>query len=339
MIRSIQQFLTWKWTKATLYWLIMSAGTISGLALLCASLWMSINSSVHPFLLLFMSDDITKFVSYLAVISYIGLPEIILFSAVVLTIGHYRLWRYTMKWHDCVWVVLYGVPALTFLLLSLYTVGSSVLKIGFIMPDWLIVLRALACYTYAGAMLLHHELGEPQVADMLLKKDGLIAEIHQKFQQELLDTIEEKRLERIELSDHLTRQIEALKVQNEALENTISTLTKTRFHQLQNGTSFINEMSLQAYSDECKKWVMGTAKTATVDEINLYTGHSKQRIMGAIRYKKLELHTRGTNLVLMSSLRNWLAATPPQIKEQDTDGNMPVIHLLEDHRKTGTLEQ
>ncbi len=92
MARSVgHSLITWEWTKRLLYWLIISAGTMSELAFLIASLWISINSSVHTFVLIFMPVGINENVTYLATTAYVALPELVLGLAFVTVIGHVKM--------------------------------------------------------------------------------------------------------------------------------------------------------------------------------------------------------------------------------------------------------
>src|SRR5438105_461279 len=90
----LQSVLTWEWTKKLLYWLIISAGTMSECVFLIASLWMSINASVHPLILLVMNEDTAKHISELSTAAYVALPELILGLAFVTVIAHIRVWFY-----------------------------------------------------------------------------------------------------------------------------------------------------------------------------------------------------------------------------------------------------
>lgn len=175
-----RSILTWEWTKKLLHWLIISAGTISECAFLIASLWMSVNASVHPLVLLFIDDTTSQHLTELATAAYVALPELILGLAFVTTIGHVRLWLYNRRnYSAAIWTVLYGLPTLVFLVLSLITLGCSVTSVNFRLPEPLIVVRALAGYMFAFTSLLYTQLGVPQEKDKLQKKDDLLAVLRQ----------------------------------------------------------------------------------------------------------------------------------------------------------------
>jgi hypothetical protein len=189
----IKGMVDWTWTKAVLYWVVLSAGTMSELAFLVASLWTTLNASIHDFILIFIPEQMTQHLSDLAKAAFVGLPEIILALAIATTIGHVRKWRY--NWEDgwaAAWSILYGLPTITFLGLSLWTIGCSVLKVGYTLPDWMVVCRALAGYTYGITALLYWIIGKPQEVDTLKEKDSFIAQLRQEMATKLAELQEQK---------------------------------------------------------------------------------------------------------------------------------------------------
>src|SRR2546430_13041430 len=138
----IRDILSWRWVKQFLYWLIISAGTIAECCFLIASLWMSINSSVHPMVLTMMPEQKSVQLSYIATTIFTALPELIVAMALVTTINHCKNIRRTKeRWYTWVWPILFGIPSLVFLYISIMTVSCSVLKVNYAMPDWGIVSR------------------------------------------------------------------------------------------------------------------------------------------------------------------------------------------------------
>src|SRR6266566_7721918 len=86
----IRYILSWKWAKQFLYWAIISGGTISECAFLLSSIWMSINSTVHPFVLTVMTEAQSLQLSYIATTIFTALPELILPLALLTVINHCR---------------------------------------------------------------------------------------------------------------------------------------------------------------------------------------------------------------------------------------------------------
>src|SRR5581483_4002867 len=157
LIKAIAQSLfTWSWCKKTVYWLIISGGTMSELAFLAGAVWMSLNATVHPFILMFLREDQTRYLSFLATSAYVALPELIVSLAVIVTVGHIRLFFYDRKnLVELVWIALYGLPAIFFAAISAYTIAQSVSNPNFTMPEIFIVSRALAGYLFAFTSLLY----------------------------------------------------------------------------------------------------------------------------------------------------------------------------------------
>src|SRR6267154_4802332 len=108
---TLHSILTWEWTKRLLYWLIISAGTMSECVFLLASLWMSVNSSVHSLVRLFISEPTSQHISSFATAAYVALPECILGLAFVTLISHVRVWLYNKRDRAALaWSILYGLP-------------------------------------------------------------------------------------------------------------------------------------------------------------------------------------------------------------------------------------
>ncbi|MGH2478840.1 MAG: hypothetical protein ACRDHW_04190, partial [Ktedonobacteraceae bacterium] len=181
----------WSWTKAIVYWLILSAATASDLAFLLSSLWMSINANVHGLVLHYMTRDTAEYLSYLATSAYVGLPIFIVSIAVVQTVGHARMWNTGGIWSRT-WTVIFGVPALIFFLMDLVTLSNSVANVTFTMPTWLVVLRADSAFIFAFGSLIFYFLGRPQEADRLAEKDGIIASLQEEMKVSLAALTSEK---------------------------------------------------------------------------------------------------------------------------------------------------
>jgi hypothetical protein len=286
--------LHWQWVKQVLYWSVISVGTISEGAFLAASLWVTINASVHSFVRLFLLEDQTKNVSKLAETTFVGVPEFILALALTTTISHIRTWIYDRKdYASLVWSILYGLPTLSFLVLSVVTVSNSMLAIDYTLPDWMIVVRGLSGYMYGFVAILYWQLGTPQEVDRLKQKDLLNDQL-----------VEANRL-LVEENDHLKATIEGQK--------TAFAESKARQKQLLEELQKSDDAALQAYGDECIQWLRSGVKTVLPDEIVRFTGHSKRKITNALQDNKLQSSPRNKDLILVSSLITWLKNTPPPV--------------------------
>lgn len=296
------------WIRRAFYWLIMTAGTISEGAFLAASLWMSLNSSIHDFIRLFLSEQATIHISELATAAYVGLPECILFSASITVIGHIRVFLLDRKKNksSLLWGILYGLPTLVFLVLSLFTLGSAVLSVHFQMPGVLIVARAIAGYLYGFVAFLHWQLGTQQEVDRLKEKDDQISQL-----------VEQSKVSALQINTlkaDLEGQKRAIEEEKAARKQALLELQRT------------DDMALQAYGDECINWLRSGIKTASVDEITRFTGHSKRKVTNAISGTNLQVSPRNKELVLVSSLVQWLKNTPPPVRL--TEMEPPTLHLV-----------
>ena len=306
--------LSWSWTKTLLYWIVISAGTASECLFLIASLWMTINASVHSFVLLLVPEQTTIHLSQLATVAYVALPECILALAIVTTLSHIRVWAYSGRKDKAAltWSVLYGVPTIIFLVLSLITIGFSMLSVTFQLPPYMIVIRGLSGYGYGLIALLYTQLGIPQERDRLQQKDGLLAQTSQANEISIATLRNEKDMLIVEAQ----KQINAL-TDELAKANALIAPMQKQIEQIANLSNNGHEDALQAYSEGCKAWLAGDAKTVSIESIMEFTGHPKRTVMNAIRAGKLQTHSRNRNLVAVPSLVEWLAKTPPTMTREE----------------------
>jgi len=326
--------LSWQWTRRLLHWIIMSAGTMSELVFLIASIWMTVNASVHSLVTLVIPDALTVHISQLATAAYVALPECILGLAFVTTIGHYRVWAYNRKDIPAlIWAILFGIPTLIFLVLSLITLGNSVANVAFTMPEPLIIIRAIAGYWYAFVSLLYTQLGMPQEADRLRMKDTMLAALRNEkdaMQQALQQEI--ARIQRELLADkdamqqalqqeiaRIQRELDTVYEENERLIGEKNDLYKAAIQS--------RETALQAYPQYVIDWLNSLNKTVALDDIAVQTGINKRRLQRAIA--KGELRIRGTNknLIWVPSLREYLEKNPPVARNEEPDTG-PILRVI-----------
>jgi hypothetical protein len=327
-----KSILTWDWTKQLLYWIVISAGTVSEGAFLVSSLWVTLNASVHPLITLVIPEAVTIHLTGLATAAFVGLPECILALAICTTIGHLRIWVYNKRdYRTLCWAVLYGLPTLVFLGLSLYTVGSSMLQIGFTLPPGMVVVRGLAGYTYGVAALLYWKLGTPQEVDRLQQKDETIAALQAEMQTaltelrtELITTVANLRAEKDAMIAklHQDNQSLAATIESQSAEIAQEKSVKER---LQSAVDKSEDAALGAYSDECITWLKSGAKTVSIEEITRYTGFTKRKIEGAISKGMLQTASRNKELILLSSLVMWLKSVQPSTNKND---ETPLLHIV-----------
>lgn len=317
-----KNLLQWSWTKSLLYWIILSAGTVSECAFLVASLYVSLNASVHPLIRTFIPEATTIHLGQLATAAYVGLPECILALAITTTLSHIKLWFYSRKESRTalIWSVLYGTPTIVFLILSLITIGCSMLSINFQLPPYMIVIRGLSGYFYGLIALLYWQIGKSQEVDRLRKKDDFIKELKANTGAFIDQIAEEKAL----LAQEMAEQKQAFERKIADLHSEIKSLSqqlleslsqqKTLEHELNKSS----EMALEAYGEECAFWLKNADKSVLIEEITRYTGHTRQKINGAIKTEALKTTPRNPGRILVPSLISWLKDTPPPERKTES---------------------
>lgn len=325
---------TWSWCKSLLYWLIISGGTMAELAFLIGSVWMSLNATVHPFILMFLSEEQTRYLTFLATSAYVALPELIVSLAVIVTIGHIRVFFYNRKnWPALIWTALYGIPALFFACISAYTIGESVANVNFTMPEPFIIARALAGYLFAFTSLLYWQLGKPQEVDRLKKKDEERESLRVEKDGKISDLQKETSRLNALLESETTRLNTLLQSETTRLNNLIEAqkgeLQKTKRQQedLINALNKSDEDALHGYSQEFISWLKSGIKTASLDDITRFSGHTKRKIQNAIDAGKLQTATRNKELILVGSLIEWLKQNQPSASRVEAETG-PILRVV-----------
>lgn len=328
---------SWEWTKALVYWLILSAGTASDLVFLLASLWMSVNANVHGLVLHYMSEDTATYLTYLATTAYVALPIFIVGLAVVQTVSHLKMWNTGGFWSK-LWAIIFGIPALTFLVMDFVTISCSVVNVTFTMPTFFVVLRADSAFIFAFGSLIFFFLGKPQEKERLAEKENIIdnlraemAAITAAFGQEkdslLAQFSQEKRSLLAGFSQEKDSLLAKIDVQNDEIESLKTLLVETQkgFTELHRAVNKSEDAALEAFGEECIHWLKTGDKSATAEEIARYTGFSKRKINNAIEAGKLQTTTRNKGLYLKTSVVSWLKTVSP---ERETEADIPALRLI-----------
>lgn len=146
------QFLVDAWR-----WAVLTAGNVSEAALMFAALWITA-ASVEPDAINQLPYGIPAAMSTASMFALTLLPEVIVYHAIAVC---YDYWRKAITdvghrasyWP---WAVLYSLPTLTFLAMTIYTLCSFV-SIGhtFAAPSWVLTGRVLAGWSYGVVGLIH----------------------------------------------------------------------------------------------------------------------------------------------------------------------------------------
>lgn len=321
-----KSLVTWQWTRRLLYWIVLSAGTASELFFLIAAIWVSVNANVHQFMLTFLTEQQTIHFTYLATTGFVALPECIVFLSMITTINHIKMWKIGGA-SSVLWSILYGVPTLVFLTLSLVTIGCSVASVTFTMPTFFVVVRALAAFMFAFTAFMYHFLGAPQEKERLAEKDGIIASLRAEMNASLQAFTSEKKTMLANIAQEKNGLLEKIAMQNDEIASLKNLLAQTQkgFTELHNAMNKSEDAALQAFGEACISWLKTGDKSATVDEISRYTGLSTRRINNAIKAGKLQTSTRNKELILKASLISWLKNLSP---DRETDTDIPALRLV-----------
>jgi hypothetical protein len=293
-MNKIKTFLTWQWVKTFLYWLVVSAGTVSECSFLIAGIWISVNARVHPFVLQFITEKQAQSFTYLALVTFTALPEIIMPLAIVTTLGHMRTGIVTKRVIPWVWATLFGVPTLLFIVLSAWTLSASSLSIGYEVPAFFSVASTIGAYIFSISALLYWKVGRKDYAD---------------YVNELKDECVRLNLFIIRLKDEY--QVEKADLINVFTESNNELTTRLLQHEqtvikLSERASSLASEGLNNYPLVVKEWLDNSLSTVTLEVIARDTGHTKRKIQAA----KLRTSTRNKELYLVSSVVDWLRITP-----------------------------
>src|SRR5215469_9021365 len=102
-----EKIFTWRWFVRLVRWLIISGGTVAESAFLIATLYVTICVVAHPLLTWIFPDRVILVLNQVSVIVFACIPELIVFSAVKVTIDHWKTAFITKGKWSFVWAVCY----------------------------------------------------------------------------------------------------------------------------------------------------------------------------------------------------------------------------------------
>jgi len=285
-MKKIQEFLTWNWVKIFLYWLVTSAGTVAECVFLLASVWVSLNATVHALILQIMTEQTTITLTRLSISAFTCLPEIVLGLALHTTYKLVKNWE-----NEWVWAVLFSLPTLIFMLLTVWTLVCSSLEIGYQLVDWMIATRVLAGYSYGVLSMMYVLIGQPDYVDLLT------------------DTRKEYNELRASSSEEIARLASEIDAINQSHFEEVNTLIE-QSNQLAERASSLASQGLENHSIELINWLNNDKKTCTIDELVYRSGYSKRKVLSA----NLKTDSRNKSLIRKSSVIEWLRQTPPPMQ-------------------------
>lgn len=309
-------FLSWHWFVRFVRWLIVSAGTVAESAFLLATLYVTICVVAHPLLTWILPTKTILVLNQVSVIVFACIPELIVLGAMRTTLDHWKTAIRTKGSWSLVWAIAYTIPTLVFLSMTIITILSfvSLQEINvnsYQVSGWNLSVRVLFGWIYGVIGMLFDTVGKQgyaeTITDIRQEKDTIIAELH----REIHVLSEMNKQKSLELSEQKQFLLE----------------TKNRNTQLIQAINRSTDTALEAYGQECINWV-SSAKSASVDDICKYSGHSKQRVLWAIKRGDIRKSPgRGTTFT-MASIEEWLKNVPPSPAkaESNTDPILPATN-------------
>jgi hypothetical protein len=148
------------------YWVVMVAGRISESALLFATLWITADNVASDFMTKVVGgSQNANMLTNLSILAFSLLPEVMVFSAIVITYEHWHSFFRDRRGVNPSWVwgILYTAPTLTFLTMTVATLGSFVASDTHTTPHatgLALVIRCLAGWSYSIIGLIYSRIGK-----------------------------------------------------------------------------------------------------------------------------------------------------------------------------------
>jgi len=146
------------------HWVIVTSGRIAETALLFATLWITAANIAPNFTTVIVGGaNSVSTIDALALMAFSLLPEVIVFSAIIITYEHWQRFFRDQRASNPAWAwgTLYTLPTGTFIGMTIYTLCSFVSNHGAIaqITGLAIVIRCLAGWFYALIELVYITLG------------------------------------------------------------------------------------------------------------------------------------------------------------------------------------
>jgi hypothetical protein len=334
-----QWFISGIWFVSIMRQVIVTGGNIAESAFLIATLWVIVNAVAHTLLTWFMPTHTIELFNYLAVIAFSALPELIIIPVAIVCFSH---WTVAIKQKDFasgVWAVLYSVPAVFFLVMTILAITTFVSTGGnhFVPASGIeLVIRCLSGWMYAVVNMLFQKLGEPHYASRF---DTLETDLAQsKREIERLTSHFETAIQTA--NSNFQTAMQSKQHECDSQINEIMSQAKSQIESLQNEMCMqVEKLSERASSLERDElalypkvqclWIEKAKRTVSIDEIADVTGLSKQRIRAAVTSGKIVRDNRNKDVFRVASVIEWLKNVPVEktnhswplslLKPQDTD--------------------
>ncbi len=203
---------------------VLTGGVIAETSLLFATLWVTADYTIPAFLRKFMSLDLMNSFSSLSQAAFSLLPEIILASAIVTTIHHWKIASTNWNNKHWIWASLFTAPTLTFLVLTLYTISTFTSQDGSIAQATgaALAIRCFAGYSYALLELIYARIGK-HVEQVVSQQEHLktVEELHAEHKQYIANLERQHQQALTELTERQERRLGLIDLQQQRLLTTV----------------------------------------------------------------------------------------------------------------------
>src|SRR5258708_39544834 len=108
---------------ALVQWMVQVAGRVAESALLLATLYVTLNNVAHTLLSWILPANTINALNYLSLLAFSLLPELIVATAITITVDHWTMLVRNRSWRNpaWVWAMLYSLPTATFVVMTIST--------------------------------------------------------------------------------------------------------------------------------------------------------------------------------------------------------------------------
>jgi len=160
-------------------WLARTAGYIAESALMLATLYVTLNSVAHVLVTWILPGTVIEALNYLSIVSFSLLPELIVASAIQMTVDHWSVFARDRRGANPAWLwgSLYTAPTVIFLVMTVTTIASFTQSVGNPLQatGTALTIRVLTGWAYALIEILFAQIGKKSYSSMLDNLRAMVA--------------------------------------------------------------------------------------------------------------------------------------------------------------------
>lgn len=183
IVALLRYIFFFEWVIDLARWLITTGGNIAESAFLLATVYVTINTVAHQLIAWLVPDNVVIVLNQVSVIAFSVLPELIIFAAIKVTFDHFKMAFSTKRFDAWVWSVLYLLPTVVFLMLTIVTISSFV-NVEAVNANGapqatgvMLVVRCLAGWSYGMLQMLWVRLGHEGYSNLFARLRDEIASL------------------------------------------------------------------------------------------------------------------------------------------------------------------